>query len=174
MPVYLRDMPVADPDRNLVDRQQSLAEYIALPHVARLDWPAAVVEDWLFDHASHEAFRQDYATLDLSSIGWALEDVPLSELEDVRTGPSEQKFLDHVADIHQHWLSVRPADIRTAWETRGTWLVAPILISEDLLNLPGTRLRLVEGRMRVGILQGRRRDGLYVADSHKAWVGRAR
>jgi hypothetical protein len=35
-------------------------------------------------------------------------------------------------------------------------------------------LQVVEGRMRVGILQGRRADGLHVADRHEAWVGRAR
>ena len=174
MPVYLKDLPVADPDRNLVDRQESVAEYIALPDVARLEWPPAVVEGWLFDHADHEAFRLDYASLDLSSIGWALEEVPASELQDVRTGASEQAFLNYVAEIHQHWLSVRPPKIRSEWEARGTWLVAPMFVAQSLLSPPGPGLQLVEGRMRVGILQGRLRDGLHVADSHKAWVGRRR
>jgi len=173
MPTYLKDLPIVDPDRNLGDRQKSRAEYIALPEVARLEWPAAVVGEWLFDHGDHEAFRQDYATLDLSGIDWTLEEVPLSELQAIRTGASEQVFLDDVAEDHVHWLSVRPADVRQTWETRGTWMVAPILVAQNLLSLPGCGLQVIEGRMRVGILQGRRRDGLYVADSHEAWVGRA-
>jgi hypothetical protein len=55
--VFLMDLPTADPDRNMVDRSGSLAEFIALPSIARLGWPDAVVEDWLFDHRAHEAFR---------------------------------------------------------------------------------------------------------------------
>ena len=34
--------------------------------------------------------------------------------------------------------------------------------------------QLVEGRTRVGVLRGRHADGLHVADTHLAWVGRRR
>jgi hypothetical protein len=173
-PVFLMDLPIADPDRNLVDRGGSLAEFIALPSIARLGWPDAVVEDWLFDHGAHEAFRIDYRGLNLSGINWTLEGVPAASLQGIRTGPSEQKFLESVAKHHVHYLGLRPAPIRAGWELKGTWLTAPLLLDLNLLNRDEVGLRLVEGRMRVGILQGRLHSGFRVASTHKAWVGRGR
>ncbi|MDJ0336583.1 hypothetical protein QMG83_15245 [Salinibacterium sp. G-O1] len=172
--VFLVDLPTADPDRNMVDRGGSLAEFIALPSIARLGWPDAVVEDWLFDHGAHEAFQVDYRDLDLSAITWTLEDVPAASLQVIRTGPSEQKFLESVAMHHFHYLGLRPAPIRDGWELKGTWMTAPLLLELKLLNRDEVGLRLVEGRMRIGILQGRLHTGFHVASTHKAWVGRGR
>ena len=173
-PVFLVDLPTADSDRNTVDRGGSLAEFIALPSIARLGWPDAVVEDWLFDHGAHEAFRNDYRDLDLSAIAWALEDVPSASLQGIRTGPSEQEFLTSVAKHHSHFLGLRREPIRDGWERKGTWLAAPLLLDLKLMNRDEVSLQLVEGRMRVGILQGRLRGGFRVASTHKAWVGRKR
>lgn len=171
MAVYLKDLPAANPE-GYVDHQANLAAYIALPEVAILGWPVAVVEQWLFDHGHHPQFLDDYSNLELSGISWGLEDIPTSELQLVDTGPSEQSFLRDVAENHRHWLAVRSAEIRDAWDEQGTWLVPPILIAGALLGQNGHGLQLVEGRMRVGILQGRLAGGLTVAESHRAWVGR--
>jgi hypothetical protein len=57
MAILLSESPVANTERNLVDRAGNLAEYIALPQIAQLEWPAGVVEQWLFDHARVEAGR---------------------------------------------------------------------------------------------------------------------
>lgn len=172
--VFLVDLPTADSDRNLLDRGSSLAEFIGHPSVARLGWPAEVVEGWLFDHGAHEAFRIDYRDLDLSAIIWTLEEVPTASLQGIRTGPSEQEFLESVAKHHIHYLGLRPAPIRDGWELKGTWLTAPLLLDSKVLNIDKVGLRLVEGRMRVGILQGRLQSGFHVAPTHKAWVGRGR
>lgn len=174
MVVFLSELPVADPDRNPIDRASNLAEYIALPEIAQLKWPAEVIEQWLFDHGGHGNFLKDYADLELDNIVWTLEDVPVRELGAVRTGASEQGFLDDVARLHCHYLSVRTEPYRVAWETAGSWLVPPILVARDLLIETAPGMQLVEGRMRVGILQGRLVDELPVADTHKSWVGRAR
>jgi hypothetical protein len=131
-----------------------------------------VVRQWLYDHGDHPEFLEDYGTIDLSRIHWDLEDVAISELEKIPTGPSEQDALDGYATLHRYWLSRRSEEIRNAWETWGTWLAAPVLISRKLLHLPEPHLQVIEGRTRVGVLQGRRAEGLNVADSHKAWVGR--
>jgi hypothetical protein len=166
MPLYLEDLPVANRDSGFQVFHESL-------RVASLGWPEEVVRQWLYDHGDHTWFLEDYGTLDLSRIRWDLEDVAIAELERIPTGPSEQDALDEYAANHQYWLSKRSEEIRDAWETRGTWLVAPILISCKLLHPSGLGLQVIEGRTRVGILQGRRAESLNVADTHKAWVGRA-
>jgi hypothetical protein len=43
------------------------------------------------------------------------------------------------------------------------------MISRDLLHPESRGLQVIEGRMRTGILQGRRSGDLHVADSHQAW-----
>lgn len=99
---------------------------------------------------------------------WHREVVSVAELDRIPTGPSEQDWLERVAAEHRDWLTRRPQDIRDAWEELGTWRVPPILISRSLLDPPGAGLQVVEGRMRVGILQGRRAAGLHVSASHEA------
>jgi len=166
MPVFLNDLPVADRDREL-------KVFTQLQEIASLGWPGAVVKQWLYDHGDHPEFLMDYGALDLSRIRWNLEDVAVAELEKIPTGSSEQDTLNGFAANHQYWLALRPKNIRDAWENWGTWLVPPILVSRDLLHPLERGLQVIEGRMRVGILQGRRADGSNVADRHTAWVGRA-
>ena len=166
MPTYLKDL---EP----VDQDLGLQMFCESPAIARLGWPQEVVRQWLFEHGRHLEFLDDYGAVDLNRIDWQLEVLPVTELERVRTGPSEQDWLERVAAEHLYWLSRRPEHIRDTWEELGTWGVPPIFLSRDLLNPPGTGLQLVEGRMRVGIMQGRRAAGLLVGASHNAWVGRA-
>jgi hypothetical protein len=103
-----------------------------------------------------------------------LEDVLSASLQGIRTGPTEQKFLESVAEQHVHYLALRPAPIRDGWELEGTWLTTPLLLDMNLLNRDEVGLQLLEGRMRVGILQGRLHSEFCVASTHKAWVGRRR
>ncbi|MFY1573546.1 hypothetical protein ACN26Z_01465 [Verrucosispora sp. WMMD703] len=165
MPTFLENLPPAD-------RDQDLRVFLQLEAIANLRWPDEVVRQWLYDHGRHLEFLRDYEDLDLERIRWKLEDVPVTELESIPTGPSDQGFLEDVAADHVYWLSKRPQRIRDAWETEGTWLVPPIMISRDLLHPASRGLQVIEGRMRTGILQGRRSDGLHVGDRHAAWVGR--
>ncbi len=165
MPLHLEDLPRADRDRGLDVFKQFL-------RVASLGWPDGVVKQWLYDHGDRPAFLRDYRFVDLSRIQWTLDDVHIRDLEQISTGPSEQDFLVDVATEHQYWLGRRPEGVRNAWEQVGTWLVPPVLISRELLYPAGAGLQVIEGRMRVGILRGRRADGLRVSGRHKAWVGR--
>ncbi len=164
------DLPIADPDRNMIDRAGDLSDYLALPQIAGLRWPADVVEQWLFDHAGNVSFVKDYGHLDLAAIEWTRAPVPARELVDIPTGKNDAEFLASVAKLHRHYLGLRPQEVRDAWEYRGTWLVPPLLISRDLLGGRQRSLQVVEGRMRVGILQGRAADGLNVAPTLEAWV----
>jgi hypothetical protein len=165
VPIFLKSLPPAD-------RDQDLQVFMQLMATANLGWPDEVVRQWLYDHGQHLEFLRDYEYLDLEHIHWKLEDVPVAELESIPTGPSDQEFLEDVAANHVYWLSKRPQRIQDAWKFEGTWLVPPIVISRDLLHPSSRGLQVIEGRMRMGILQGRRSSGLHVADSHSAWVGR--
>lgn len=166
MPVYLKDLPPADRDDDFI-RFNETAE------IVDLGWPSEVVKQWLYDHGDRPDFLADYANLDLGRIRWNLELVSVTDLEHIPTGPADQEWLDQVAAEHHHWLGVRLPRYRDAWETRGTWIDPPVLISRDLLDPLATGLQVIEGRTRVGILQGRRAESLNVSEFHKAWVGRA-
>ncbi|WP_296194692.1 hypothetical protein [uncultured Microbacterium sp.] len=168
------DLPLVDPERNMLDRPGNLSDYLALPQVADLHWPADVVEQWLFDHAGNAAFIEDYGHLDLAAIEWTRELVPAAQLVDIPTGASDAEFLESVARLHRHYLGLRSQGIRDAWERRGTWLVPPILLSRQVLGNEERGLQVVEGRMRVGILQGRAAEALNVVSALEAWVGRHR
>ncbi|MFG2058499.1 hypothetical protein ACGFI9_31190 [Micromonospora sp. NPDC048930] len=164
MPIFLKNLPPADRDQDL--------RVFKFEAIANLRWPDDVVRQWLYDHGGHLEFLRDYEDLDLERIRWSLEDVPVAELESIPTGASDQGFLEEVAANHEYWLSKRPQRIQDAWKIQGTWLIPPIMISRNLLHPSNRGLQVIEGRMRTGILQGRRSGGLHVADKHPAWVGR--
>src|SRR3954447_25758865 len=129
MPIFLRDL-------HAVDREVGLEGFRQNQTIAGLGWPSEVVRQWLFEHGHHPAFLKDYGNVDLSRVYWRLEIVPVSELAQIQTGPSERGCLGEFAADHVHYLSKRPPDVRDAWEEAGTWVVPPILISGMLLDPP--------------------------------------
>lgn len=174
MAIRFAELPIAQPERNLIDRAGNLRDYLSMPIVAALQWPADVVEQWPFDHAGNASFIEDYGHLDLATLDWTKVLVPASLLVNMPTGPSDAEFLASVASLHRHYLGLRSREIRDAWEHRGTWLVPPILIARELLDRGESGLQVVEGRMRVGILQGRTAEAINVAPALEAWVGHRR
>jgi hypothetical protein len=168
MPTYLGQLPVAE-------RDQQLRVFIEEPAIAALRWPEEVVEQWLYHHGDEPSFLRDYETVDLSTVGWTLDAVDVADLADIPTGPGDQiDVLEEFRAEHRYYLGLRPPEVRDAWNGGGTWLVPPILLARSVLDPAASGLQVVEGRMRVGILQGRYADGLHVAPRHAAWVGRLR
>lgn len=145
--------------------------------VLRLRWPDDVLEQWLYHHADNSAFLRDYGDVDLSRIRWQVEAISTEEFIRIPTGPSDGDCIDEYAANPGHWINVRRHGVHMGvslcWDTHGTWKRWPILIDRLLLGCPGTGLQVVEGRTRVGVLKGRRREGALVAKRHLAWVGRA-
>lgn len=146
------------------------------PIVVNLGWPDDVLEQWLYDHADKGTFLEDYGTVDPSRIRWDVEVVSADDLAEMPTGSSDRSCIDEYAANPSHWINVRKHGIHVGvdlcWNTHGTWKRWPILIDRTLLHPPGLGLQVVEGRTRVGVLKGRRREGNYVANNHLAWVGR--
>ncbi len=156
----------------MLDRPGNLSDYLALPpQVADLHWPADVVEQWLFDHAAtpHSSKTTDTSTWPRSSgrESWCLP-LNLSTSQPVRvTRSSLNRWLGCIGTT----LGCAPRGIRDAWEHRGTWLVPPILLSRQVLGNEERGLQVVEGRMRVGILQGRAAEALNVASRSRLGSG---
>ncbi|WP_137803150.1 hypothetical protein [Kocuria sp. 2SI] len=152
------------------------AEFLRQEAVLELHWPADVLEQWLYDHADNEAFLQDYGNLELSQMGWQVEAISTETFMAMPTGPSDTGAIEEFARDPEHWIAVRHQGphlgVRLAWDTHGTWKRWPILLEQSLLTPLATGLQLVEGRTRVGVLRGRRRQGAVVAERHLAWVGR--
>lgn len=162
-------------------RPRALQEFLAHPLVMQLGWPDDVVEQWLFDHASHPAFHIDYGHIDLETLDWTLERLETPLLLDVPTGDSEVGAIEGWAKVHEHAVRTRETSgsplyrgIQEKWDEEGTWLRPPLLIEQSLIGNGGGGLQLVEGRTRVGVLRGRHADGLRVADTHLTWMGRFR
>lgn len=163
----------------LRERVSGLPEFLRHDLVADLQWPADVVEQWLFDHAGYEPFLVDYGHLDLGGLEWHIEEVPTADLEAIQTGASDAGALELHAANPEHWITVRRGGahegVAFMWEMHGTWKRLPLLLDRSLLDAEQSNtLQLIEGRTRVGVLQGRLRTGAHVASSHLAWVARRR
>jgi hypothetical protein len=92
----------------------------------------------------------------------------------METGSSDGDCIEEYALDHHYWMELKSRakpSVRSAWEEEGTWLVPLIALERRLLAPTNTKLQLVEGRTRVGVLRGRYRTGLHVAEAHRTWVG---
>ena len=143
------------------------------PALATLQWPDDVLEQFLFDHGDNGAFLYDYGGIELSEISWRLERIPAADFSGMPTGASDAGCIEHYAKDPVYWVGIRAPEIGRRWEEHGTWMRPPILIDRQLLAPWDSGLQVLEGRTRVGVLRGRRREGLYVAPHHHAWVGHA-
>lgn len=153
--------------------RSDLSIFLQNPSVLALRWPTDVIEQLLYDHASHPAFHEDYGRVSLETLHWSVERIPISTLAALPTGASEQRYLDSCALLHDHYTRVRSFGIHQGvelmWDVHGTWKRWPLLISRAILNgEPG--LQIMEGRTRIGILRGRASEGHRVAPEHLAWV----
>lgn len=176
-PVYFGDL--AEAKRSAHESGGGLDSFRYTPAAPCLvDWPVDVVEQWPYDHAHHEAFVTDYGHIDLSTLRWEVEVVALEELMVMPTGASENDVIEYFAETPEHWVAVRKdghhRGVREMWDVHGTWKRWPILIDRELVSPGKPGLQIIEGRTRVGVLRGRARRGLNVAQCHLAWVARTR
>lgn len=176
-PIYLPDLVKAA--RVARDSSAGLSTFLGDRDTEGVHhWPDDVCRQWLYDHADHNAFLDDYGLIDLTTIAWRVETVPLEALITMPTGSSESDLIEYYAKEPEHWVNVRNQGghigVREMWEVHGTWKRWPILIDQALVNAQLEGLQVVEGRTRIGVLRGRTRLGLHVARNHLAWVGRAR
>jgi hypothetical protein len=157
--------------------QGGFAAFKATDEVRSLQWPADVLEQWLYDHCDFWAFLHDYGAVDLSRLRWTLEALDAAQIASMPTGPSDGDVIDEFAANPDHWIGVRSGGVHVGvaqmWQLHGTWKRWPVLLDRSVFVPPATGLQVVEGRTGVGILKGRLRQGAFVAKRHLAWVGQA-
>lgn len=176
-PLHLKDLE--DSVRAARDRGLCPHDFRNDPAVSTLrHWPVDVIEQWIFDHAGNDSFEADYGHIDLISVGWSLEAVTLDDLMTIPTGMSEAEVVEYFAQDPENWVAVRNlgqhVGVREMWDVHGTWKRWPILLDSAVVDPQASGIQVVEGRTRVGVLRGRARRGLRVAEVHLAWVGRTR
>jgi hypothetical protein len=143
--------------------------------ITRLDWPDAVVEQFLFDHGRNSEFLIEYGHIELQDLAWELIGVAA---EDFMTVTVCAEFRDWVDSCERHFqfrIDQRVSEERDSWREDGTWIVPPVLVDGSLVTPRSSTLRLIEGHTRLGILRGLLAAG--IADpshTHQAWVGRSR
>lgn len=174
--LYLADF-VQDASR-CRERGSGLTEFLRLPKVVRLHWPADVVEQWLYDHAGNESFLKDYGLVDLTGIVWQVEAASLDFLLELPTGPSDSDAIGRFANEPEHWITVRRhgehMGVAEMWNVHGTWKRWPLVLDRALLGPTEQGFQVIEGRTRMGVMRGRSRHGAFVADRHLVWIGRPR
>ncbi|VXB08791.1 hypothetical protein [Aeromicrobium sp. 9AM] len=84
-----------------------------MPETVELRWPDDVLEQWLYDHANNDHLLRDYGSVDLTTITWSVEAVPLEELIDIPTGASDADCIDYYATDPAHWIRVRNLGVHT-------------------------------------------------------------
>lgn len=145
-------------------------QFLAEPVVSALDWPAPVLEDWLWDHGNYWPFLDAYGHIDLETVAWTREELPTEAFLTIPTDPSSTKLLTDLAGASLRFGNL-VREVQAVWEQDGTWPREPILIERAFVDgEPG--LQLIEGRSRVSMLRARRDEGHVLADRHAVWVGR--
>ena len=171
--VFLGDF--AELARDCREAGGGLSQFLQAASVADLGWPDDVVEQWLYDHSGYGPFLIDYERVDLTSLTWREESIPIEKFLTMPTGDSEADLIDEFARNPEHWSEVRSSQgVPQHWESHGTWLRRPVLIDQALLAPPAKGLQVIEGLTRVGVLRGFVERGRSVASSHAVWVARAR
>ena len=124
MPVRLEDF--ADASRACRELDGGgLSEFLRAPLVQGLGWPGDVAEQWLYDHPEHVPFLNDYGHLDLTTLRWHDEIVPVDEFLTMPTGPSESDVIEGYARNPDHWSDVRRSPRRAAALGRARHLATP-------------------------------------------------
>jgi hypothetical protein len=168
----LRDLPRPG-DGNL--RDNAWPQFIGDARVRVLGWPESVVEQFLFDHGTKNEFLSQYGHVDLETVTWDLRQLTAAEFLNLTVFEHFKDWLESSERDFQFRISQRPNDQRLTWERSQTWIVPPVLIDGSLLEPGQSRLHLVEGHTRVGILRGRLAAGVAnPSQTHQADVGRLR
>ena len=141
------------------------------------DTPVEVAQQFYADHGRKEDFQSQYGHLQLRSIIWGNVKVLGSGLHDINIYSNFRNWFDSVGRRAEEyselgWMGI---DTRRAvqqhWEKFGTWDLSPILIDGSFVN-SFSRMHLIEGHTRIGLLSGLIRCGVVPEDSkHSIWMG---
>ena len=134
-----------------------------------LGWPPLVIGQFLFDHGNNPDFIAQYDHLDLLTIRWESRRLPAKVLA---ASTFYEDFGERVHSVasHPQW-TLEQYRSGHGVVFGDTWKVPPLLIEARLCQPPQTKLHLLEGHTRLGVLIGLLHLRLVEADSmHDAYV----
>lgn len=144
------------------------------------DTPDQVARQVYADHGRKSTFQSFYAQLEIDQIAWTQVSLSARELVAAAMNPNFKQWFASVSArssffVEKGWrcIDVRQ-EVQEHWEGFGTWLVEPVLLDGQLVR-SSSKLHLVEGHTRVGLLKGLTEQSIIEAESmHKVWLGSGR
>jgi hypothetical protein len=159
-------------------RIQRLYDADAATHWQRCEAQGLQCPEEVFAQLFHEdATNEDLAVIvrgiDWGRVRWELEELSGIALRHVRVDRGYQHALDAARDHAAAFGIVdEREDVIAHWQDAKSWILAPVIVSADLLG-GGAGLELLIGNTRLGNLLGMLdRQEVCEVQKHLVWVGR--
>jgi hypothetical protein len=159
-------------------RIQRLYDADAVVHWQRceaegLSCPQEVFTQLFHEEANNEDFAVIVRSIDWGRVSWELQEMSGIALRQVRVDRGYQYALDEARDrATQFGIVDEREEVVTHWKEAKSWIVAPVVVSAELLG-GGGGLELLVGFTRLGNLLGMLdREEVKETQKHLVWVGR--
>jgi hypothetical protein len=160
-------------------RIQRLYDADAVVHWQRceaegLQCPQEVFTQLFSEEANNEDFAVIVRSIDWGRVSWELREFSGVALRHMRVDRGYQYALDEARDrATQFGIVDEREDVVSHWRDAKSWVVAPVVVSGDLMG-GGSGFELLVGYTRLGNLLGLLdREEVPEARKHLVWVGQA-
>jgi hypothetical protein len=160
-------------------RIQRLYDADAVVHWQRceaegLQCPQEVFTQLFSEEANNEDFAVIVRSIDWGRVSWELQEFSGVALRHMRVDRGYQYALDEARDrATQFGIVDEREDVVSHWRDAKSWVVAPVVVSGDLMG-GGSGFELLVGYTRLGNLLGLLdREEVPEARKHLVWVGQA-
>jgi hypothetical protein len=159
-------------------RIQRLYDADAVVHWERceaegLQCPQEVFTQLFHEEANNADFAAIVRSIDWGRVSWELQEMSGVALRHIRVDRAFQHALDEARDrATQFGIVDEREEVVSHWKEATSWVVAPVVVSGDLLG-GGTGFALLVGYTRLGNLLGMLdREEIAEAQKHLVWLGR--
>ena len=139
-----------------------------------LQCPQEVFTQLFHEEANNEDFAVIVRSIDWGKVVWELQEFSGIALRQVRVDRAFQLALDEARDqATQFGIADDRDEVVSHWKEAKSWMVAPVVVSGDILG-GGGGLELLVGFTRLGNLLGLLdRQEVSEVQKHLAWIGSA-
>jgi hypothetical protein len=159
-------------------RIQRLFDADAVVHWQRcesegLQCPQEVFTQLSSEEANNEDFAVIVRSIDWGRVSWELQEMSGVALRHMRVDRAFQHALDEARDrATQFGIVDEREEVVSHWKEAKSWVVAPVVVSGDLMG-GGAGFELLVGYTRLGNLLGMLdREEIAEAQKHLVWLGR--
>jgi hypothetical protein len=139
-----------------------------------LQCPQEVFTQLFHEEANNEDFAVIVRSIDWGKVVWELQEFSGIALRQVRVDRGYQYALDEARDrATQFGIVDEREEVVNHWKESKSWIVAPAMVSAELLG-GGAGFELLVGYTRLGNLLGMLdREEVKETQKHLVWIGRA-